>query len=312
MDFELLPDLALFKVFSFFNLAEKSQLKRVCKRWQFLLQGPKFGRTIVVYGDKMRPTAKWLDFVKSIDPGDLCQMIFNKETERYLPGNQFPENRQLDRIKKFYAFGLPETMTIFFELVHLKQLEVLKIENCAYFYDLDEDLVIDLPNLCFLSIKNSFLKFNLFRYASLSRHFHTLGSRPFSICRIRAPKLVHCALPNFRENALVQLECFQKLRYIRCDYFDAKTAKKVPNLETLVCKRLELPFKLDELSKLKEIALFPFVQLTKPYVSMFEDNHKFALQSILEQKRHLSRSDLKILVNGFDESTEFFGLNEES
>ena len=318
MNFEQLPDLTLFKVFSFFNLAEKSQLKRVCKRWQFLLQTSELGRTLVVYGPKMGLSAKWLDFVKSIDPGHLCRVIFDIKTERFMAGNQLLQNRLSDRIKKFYAVGLVQTMLIFSELVHLKQLEVLKIENCTHYDDLDEDLVIDFPNLCFLSIKNSFLDYAIMPHTVLNRCFNSASS---SVCRIRAPNLVHCAIPNFSEDARVQLQCFQQLenfqelRYIRCDYFDANVAKKVPNLETLICKRLELPFRLDELPKLKEIALFPFVQLAKfevAGVGRHVFNVETALQSLLEQKRRLSRFDLKILVNGFDESTEFFDLNEES
>ena len=313
MNFEQLPDLVLYRVFSFFNLVEKSQLKRVCKRWNFLLQAS--GRTLVVCERKMRSGAKWLDFVRSIDSRDLCEVKLNKETGRYLSGNPLLENRQLDQIKKFYAFGIRQAMLMFLELVHLKQLEVLKIENCAHTFELEdleeleEDLEIDLPNLCFLSIKNSFLVYHIVPDWVLKRCFNP---RTSSVCRIRAPNLVHCAIPNFSNDARVQLECFEKLEYIRCDYFDANVAKKVPNLETLLCKLLELPFRLDELPKLKEIALFPFVQLTKTNVSKFKDKHEIALQSLLEQKRRFSRPDLKIVVNGFDESIEFFDLNKES
>ena len=97
----------------------------------------------------------------------------------------------------------------------------------------------------------------------------------------------------------MQLDCFEKIRFIKCKSFDAKTARKTVNLETLICSDLCLPFKLDNLPNLKEVALFPFNPVST------------ALESLLQQRTNLSRFDLKIVLNGVECSIDDFPEPDE-
>lgn len=292
MDFELLPDLVLYRVFSFFDLVEKNQLERVCKRWLFLLR----------------------ENVETLELKSLGNPFNRYSKKRSLADNSRFANGQPGRIKKLYVFGSHNIVELFLELAHLNQLEILKIESCGYEYEFEENLTIDLPNLCFLSIKNCFLVYSDLLSPCFARFFHKQSRYPF--CKIRCPNLVYCVLPSFDADALVQVDSFEKIRYIKCDCFDANIAKRAVNLETLVCKRLELPFRLNELPKLKEIALFPFVlsakrrRAVKKLCGKF--NFEMALKSLRKQRTALFRTDLKVLVNGFEESIDkFFHLNKE-
>ena len=240
-------------------------------------------------------------------------MAFNKKTASYLAGNLMLKHKKLDRIKKLYIFGIKRVSQLLRELDHLKQLEILKIENCHYlhpFIGFRDEFKIELPNLCSLKIKNCFPMFRqrLFHPRPYLRHcFITIKWAHF-VCRIRSPNLAYCVLPNFDQAAHMQLECFEKVRYIKCDSFDEETAKKTVNLETLVCKQLQ-SLRLDELPKLKKIVLFPHVEskddeeydLTQPY------NFEAVLKSLREQKANLVRSDLQIVVNGFEDGCESIG-----
>ena len=162
---------------------------------------------------------------------------------------------------------------------------------------------IELPNLCFLSVKNCFPMYHrYFCEITQLRHYFSAGKVIPFVCKIQAPSLAYCVLPNFGANVRVQLECFEKIRYIKCDYFDRKTAEKAVNLETLVCKQLDLSFRLDELPKLKEIALFPYVRPPSEKEQYnIAYNFETAHQSLREQRASFARSDLQIVVNGFED-----------
>ena len=321
MDLELLPDMVLYRIFSNFNLSEKSRLKSVCKRWHFLLQTLEVGSTLVLHDPEMRASLKWLDFIKSIDSDDVCELNlpFNGPLNDPFKWNQRPAgyltglaNKQLDRIKKFYAFGIRRAARLLLELGHLPRLEILRIENCAYYLEgpvaETKEFQIDLPDLCLLSIQNCFhiLQEGFPRYTIYS---YDRFVRAYTVFRIRAPNLIYCALDDFEEDAIVQLAYFEKIRYIRCNYFDTKAARKAVNLETLICQRFELPFQLDALPKLKEIAIFPFGSLFQSGIQESDRKHvefnfKLAFTNLLKQRTSLARSNLKIVVNGFDESAD--------
>ena len=99
MNFDFLPDLVLHRMFSFFDLVERSRLKLVCKRWLFFLQACEQGRTLVIHKPKARFGAKWPRFVKRMS-SDVCEVTRKEDNEigSCLVGNPALEHKQLDRI----------------------------------------------------------------------------------------------------------------------------------------------------------------------------------------------------------------------
>ena len=154
MEFELLPDLVLGRVFSFFDSVEKLQLQLVCRRWRVFLRS----KILLVHEPEARGSMKWLDLVGSVDGQNFCAITFDKETQRLLPvDSQMLENKQLDQIKKLLAFGMNGFSILLSQLVHLRQLEILKMDNCVNHRALRGEYKIELPKLCVLVIKNTFL-----------------------------------------------------------------------------------------------------------------------------------------------------------
>ena len=131
MDFDLLPDLVLYQVFSFFNSVEKIQLKSVCIRWLVLLQSGESDRTLVVFDPAARCN-RMVQSLVSLDSSDVCKVASHKDTTNFLLGHPMLEHKRLDRIKKLYAFGLRPATRFFCDLAHMKRLEILKIENCSH------------------------------------------------------------------------------------------------------------------------------------------------------------------------------------
>lgn len=311
MDLSGLPQLAYREIFtSNFNLKEKLKLRLVCKQWRELID--LFGQeSLAIWEQSFVPyQIKWPDSKERID---LNSQILNLESFRVTEANDdfvridigslfFQNLRRLCIFKLTDIEKSKKEARIHYALLNslnqLKQLSSLYFESSDLYPrwvedDLDEPLVLSLPNLSFLCFKNSGL--------------------PISTV-LQTPNLKQIIYWPRNEN---QHEKDWDVKYdrfgVKLDFVYPDTIKHMKcldfrydnlrNLETLICKRVVLPFELKKFPYLKELSIYP------------NEEELPIVENLKKQRTFLGRDSLSISVYGCEnlenENAITFGMIRE-
>ena len=269
-----LPILALQEIFSFLSLPERLKCKRVSKRWKFAVENAQGIQALCIYGKDFPCRIKWCFSESEVIPEDTHGL----DPEKFFNFNS--------RIELFcdlqkVCFFRVEISEFFYDLHLLSKLKVLMIDDFLIDDDLDHHITFDLNSLEKLSLKYVY--------------YQAYPERNIKSIDFNTPSLSSLVFWNdyfifeLARNCPVKFRFPLTIRHLECIQFDSNLSV-LKNLETLICQKIVVPFKLNDFKSLQRLELFPREEEELEYI-----------RGIMEEKRSLRRDNLVITVCGFQD-----------
>lgn len=268
-----LPDLALLKVFSFFEVDELLLIRLVCKKWNLFFEQCLLSKSLFVYEHRYPSAIRWPTTnrpIRSNEALNLMKVISN--VKRRFPAIQnvpwtAPMNGQnlmFRSIECLFVYRSANELFFLNQLYLLKQqLKVLHIcnspERCAPY--------LDLPYL------------EIFKFVG--------KVDPWTLIAPNLQSLIYWQL-DYQGFLPFTIPHTFKINFVETLHFDEKYLA-FKSLKSLTCLHIgAIPDTLlSELPHLKKLNLFPT-----------EAGHRRIIENLKAKRSKLNRDDLRILVSG--------------
>ena len=261
-----LPTLVLQEIFSLLKWTERLKCKRVSKKWKFVIEisNP---QPLCIYNEKFPQKMKW------------CfsgQKILHKDTLYQNPEIFRNFNSRIELFKDLLKLCFVRIeMSEFLKDLHLlRNLRVLMIYN-------------------YYKINNGYDNHIALNSTSLEKlSFNYCGFRETIIESIdfNTPNLNSLVFWNDEnEKFPIKFRFPLTIRHLECIKFDSNM-RVLKNLDTLVCQSIICSFTLEDFRSLRRLELFPWREPELEYI-----------RGIVNEKNHLGRDKLEILVCGFND-----------
>ena len=259
-----LPILVLQEIFSLLNWSERLKCKLVSKQWKFVIETSSL-QSLCICNEKIPHSVNWCFSDQKILHKDILYLNPKK--------NQNFKSRIgiFQDIQKLCFFKIE--IGKFLKDLHLfRKLKVLMIERyCKVNQRRPHKVTLKSSSLEKLSFKHTgfsgtnleLIDFNTPILKSLVFWNDTIQEFPI---KFRFPLTI---------------------QHLECIKFDSNM-KVLKNLETLVCESIICSFTLEDFRSLRRLELFPWKETELSYI-----------QRIVNEKNHLGRDELEILVCGF-------------
>lgn len=284
-----LPELVLLNIFSYLSIRQKNRLKLVSKGLKNLVE--RFPQTKLIIYQSVYPSSEMTK------PGDSIEL---KKVPKSFYWNPPLSVVDFDLGNKFFSN---------IKCLYLKDIFMEKEENKRSFFEnlncLSGVLVIKRGG----EMRLGTIMFDFPLLKILRLEFQQFKNIKLNTPSLEELRISEIATSNEGKVALTHCEYPESLRLFRCVEFKSKL--EFPNLETLVCQKLDSDFDLSKFPKLKKLEVYPVVEgklcLKSSYYRMLSEKRSLAGNRNLEirlfgfKEEVFTKSEINLEIkDGFD------------
>lgn len=252
-----LPEVALRTIFDFLSIQMRMRARLTCKKWKFVIETSNLPRSVCIYQNSYPRNEKWTFSGQKVRKSELVKLRFDRE-------NRYRLDFQMDFLRNLqvvYLYHIGEEADRLLEAMsQLSRLKVLIIERSS----------IKLKTLSSSGLEKLALKHNR-----------------FEVLQLDTPNLASLILWQRSFGTAIEFAELLfplKLKHLECLRFEPSLFQ-LKNLETLVCLKITIDFRLNDFKSLKRIGLWSLDEF----------------RMVREQKERLNRKALEITASGFKE-----------
>ena len=280
-----MPILALQNIFRFLDLADRQRLRRVSKKWKFVLETMRPQRDLCIYSHSYPFEEKWTFSNEKIACEDMlyyCDPCDSSSSHKLMPF--------MEELERLYLYWTGESSRFF--LRNLPLLNKLKVLIVRYQYS---------HQFCFFSENDTLEQLSSKSLEKLSITFTEPTDTQLDLdtpnlqSLVVSRRRVHLSLNSINYRFRYPLS----IRYLQCIVFNSMLSV-CKNVQELVCKQISFPFDLNKYRSLRKVNIYPLL-----------DDRYDTLNRLTEQRDRLHRENLQILVFGFD-CTHLYHCNIDS